>query len=104
MGFWSKVNSLSLQDFRPDIRSKAEIGDRLIMVLMEIGSGKEDSGHHHPFEQCGIVTEGEIEMFIGDQRQILKAMDAYFIPSGSFHGWKTFKEAVKILDVSIKQD
>jgi len=103
MSFWSKVNSLSLQEFRPGIKSRAEIGDRLIMALMEIGPGKEDTGHEHPFEQCGVVTEGEIEMFVGDERQVLKPMDAYFIPAGAFHGWKTFDTAVKILDVSVKQ-
>jgi quercetin dioxygenase-like cupin family protein len=103
MSFWSKVNNLSLQDFRPGIKSKAEIGDRLIMVLMEIGPDKEDTGHQHPFEQCGIVTEGEIEMFVGDEHQILKPMDAYFIPAGALHGWKTFGASVKILDVSVKQ-
>ena len=104
MSFWGKVNSLSLQDFRPGIRSKAELGDRLLMAFMEIGPGKEDPGHQHPFDQCGIITEGEIEMFVDDQRQVLRAMDAYFIPSGAFHGWKTFDAAVKILDVSAKQD
>jgi quercetin dioxygenase-like cupin family protein len=103
MSFWDNVNSLSLQDFRPGIRSKAEIGERLIMALIEIEPGKEDTGHQHPFEQCGIVTEGEIEMFVGDHRQVLKPMDAYFIPAGALHGWKTFNSAVKILDVSVKQ-
>jgi quercetin dioxygenase-like cupin family protein len=103
MSFWGKVNNLSLQDFRPGIKSKAEIGDRLIMALMEIGPDKEDTGHQHPFEQCGIVTEGEIEMFVGDEHQILKPMDVYFIPAGTLHGWKTFAASVKILDVSVKQ-
>jgi len=104
MSFWGSVSNLALQDFRPGIKSKAEFGERLIMAVMEIGPGKEDAGHKHPFDQCGIVTEGEIEMFVGEQRQILKAMDAYFIPAGVFHGWKTFGASVKILDVSVKPD
>ncbi len=102
MSFWGRVNSMNLEDFRPGIKSRAQIGDRLIMAVMEIGPGKEDSGHQHPFEQCGIITDGEIEMFVGDEHQILKPMDAYFIPSGAFHGWKTFGASVKILDVSVK--
>ncbi len=103
MGFWDNVNLLNLQDFRPGIRSKAELGDRLVMACMEIGPGKEDPGHQHPFEQCGIVTEGRIEMFIGDERRVLKAMEAYFIPSGVSHGWKTFDTPVKVLDITVKQ-
>lgn len=104
MAFWSGVNSLNLQDFRPGIKSKAEFGNRLTMALMEIAPEKQDAGHQHSFEQCGIVVEGEIEMFVGDDRQVLRAMDAYFIPAGVVHGWKTFAVAVKIMDVSAKQD
>jgi quercetin dioxygenase-like cupin family protein len=69
---------------------------------MEIGAGLEDTGHEHPFEQCGIVLEGGIEMFIGRERKTLHANEAYFIPSGENHGWKTLDKPVKLLDVSIK--
>ena len=103
MSFWENVNKLNLEDFRPGIRSRAEMGDGLVMACMEIGPKNEDPGHQHPFEQCGIVTEGTIEMFIEDERRVLKAMETYFIPSGVFHGWKTFDTPVKILDISTKQ-
>jgi quercetin dioxygenase-like cupin family protein len=102
MAFWDLL-TLQLEEFRPGILSKAEIGENLIMVCMRIDPGKEDSGHTHPFDQCGIVLEGQIEMFSGQNRQLLKANECYFIPSGEYHGWKTFDEPVKILDVSLKQ-
>jgi quercetin dioxygenase-like cupin family protein len=102
MTFWNIVD-LKLDEFRPGINSKAEIGDDLIMVCMEIGPGKEDAGHEHPFDQCGIVLQGQIEMFIGDERRILNTNETYFIPSGKLHGWKTFDNRVLLLDVSLKQ-
>jgi quercetin dioxygenase-like cupin family protein len=102
MSFWAQVNRLALEDFRPGIRSIAALGDRLVMACMEIAGGKEDPGHEHSFDQCGIVTEGEIEMFIGDERRVLKAMDSYFIPAGVIHGWKTISGPVRILDVCSK--
>jgi len=83
--------------------SKAEIGDNLIMVCMQIAQRKEDTGHKHPFDQCGIVIEGQIEIFIGQDRQLLNANGCYFIPSGKRHGWKTFDKPVKIFDISLKQ-
>jgi quercetin dioxygenase-like cupin family protein len=102
MAFWN-LSALELEEFKPGIMSKAHIGDNLTMVCMEIGPGKEDTGHQHPFDQCGIVLEGQIEMFIGKERKLLNFNKSYFIPSGVQHGWKTFDKPVKLLDVSLKQ-
>lgn len=102
MGFWD-LSTLRLEEFRPGIRSKATIGENLIMVCMEISPGKEDTGHKHPFDQCGIVLEGQIEIFIGEERKRLKPSESYFIPSGEDHGWKTFDKSVRVLDISLKQ-
>jgi quercetin dioxygenase-like cupin family protein len=102
MGFWNDIGLLELQDFRPGIRSIAECGDSLTMACMEIGQDREDTGHQHPFEQCGIVVAGKIEMFIGDQKRVLAAMETYFIPAGMVHGWKTIDTPVRLLDVSAR--
>lgn len=102
MAFWN-LETLELEEFRPGIMSKAEIGDNLIMVCMEIGAGKEDLGHKHSYDQCGIVLEGQIEMFIGENRKLLNSNESYFIRSGAQHGWKTFSKPVKVLDISLKQ-
>jgi quercetin dioxygenase-like cupin family protein len=102
MSFWDLKN-LKLEAFRPGIFSKAEIGDRLIMAYMEIEAHQEDAGHEHPFDQCGIVVQGQIEMFIGDENKILAENETYFAPAGIKHGWKTSDKPAKILDVSIKQ-
>jgi quercetin dioxygenase-like cupin family protein len=71
---------------------------------MQIDQGKEDTGHEHPFDQCGIVLEGNIEMFVDQERRLLSSNDCYFIPSGQRHGWKTFDQPVRILDISAKRD
>ncbi len=102
MAFWN-ITGLQLEAFRPGIKSKAEFGNDLIMVCMEIGPEMKDSGHEHPFDQCGLILEGQIEMFIGEERRRLNQNEAYFIPSGELHGWKTFNTPVKILDISRKQ-
>ena len=100
MTFWC-VPALQLQEFKPGIMSKAEIGSNMIMVCMDISPGRADSGHEHPSDQCGIVLKGKIEMFIGKERKVLKRNDAYFIPAGERHGWKTFDSPVRILDISL---
>ncbi len=102
MPFWN-LSSIELAEFRPGILSKAEIGADLIMACMEIGPGKEDTGHEHPFDQAGVILKGKIEMFVGEEQKTLGRNDAYFIPAGVRHGWKTFDVAAKILDISAKQ-
>ncbi len=103
MSFWNLEN-LKLEEFRPGIFSKAEIGDNLIMACMGIDPHQEDLGHEHPFDQCGIVVQGQIEMFIGDEHKILAENETYFAPAGTKHGWKTSDKPVKILDISFKRD
>jgi quercetin dioxygenase-like cupin family protein len=102
MVFWD-LGALQLDEFKPGIHSRAEFGEQLIMVCMDIDPGKEDIGHKHAFDQCGIVIEGQIEMFIGEERKRLNPKESYFIPAGELHGWKTFDKSVKIMDISLKQ-
>jgi quercetin dioxygenase-like cupin family protein len=102
MTFWN-LDTLRLKKFRPGIFSRAEIGENLIMVCMEIEAGKEDTGHKHKFDQCGMILEGKIEMHIGEERKLLNPNESYFIPSGVQHGWKTFENSVKLFDISLKE-
>jgi len=102
MAFWDDVRGLALADFRPGVQSRAEIGQGLVMACLEIGPGLEDLGHEHPFEQCGVLLSGRIEMFIADERRVLAPGQAYFIPAGARHGWRTFDEPARLLDVSGK--
>jgi quercetin dioxygenase-like cupin family protein len=103
MGFWD-LKSLKLNEFRPGILSKVESGKNLTMALMEIAPNKEGNAHDHPFDQCGVVLEGEIEMSVGEEKRLLRSMETYFIPAGVKHNWKTTSLPAKILDVVVKQD
>lgn len=99
MTFWN-LPSLALKLFRPGVMSQAAMGEQLIMVCMEIAPGQTDPGHRHPFDQCGVVLEGCIEMFIDQERRVLGPRESYFIPAGVRHGWKTADKPVRLLDVS----
>ena len=102
MGFWN-LKTLRLEEFRPGIFSKVESGANLTMAVMEISPNKAGAEHQHPFDQCGIVVDGEIEMSIGEEKRLLKPMETYFIPAGSNHNWKTAQSPAKILDIVLKQ-
>lgn len=98
-----RLDTLELSPFRPNINSHAEIGKDLVMVIMEIAAGAEDTGHTHPFDQCGLVLSGSIEMFVGEERQLLHTHDSYFLPAGVIHGWKTLAQPATLLDVTPKK-
>jgi len=102
MGFWG-LKTLKLDEFRPGIRSRLESGSNLTMAVMEIAPNKEGTAHDHPFDQCGVVVEGEIEMSVGEEKKLLRSMETYFIPAGIRHNWKTMSSAAKLLDVVGKQ-
>ena len=102
MGFWN-LKTLKLDEFRPGIFSKVESGKDLTLAFMEIAPNKEGMAHEHPFDQCGIVVEGEIEMSIGEEKKLLRPMETYFISAGVKHDWKTTVLSAKILDVVVKQ-
>ena len=102
MAFWN-LKTLQLDEFRPGIRSKIESGTNVTMAFMEIAPDKEGTAHDHPFDQCGVVIEGEIEMSVGQEKKLLRPMETYFIPAGIRHNWKTSSSAAKILDVVGKQ-
>jgi quercetin dioxygenase-like cupin family protein len=102
MGFWD-LKALKLDEFRPGIWSKVESGANLTMAFMEIAPNKEGTVHSHPFDQCGVVIEGEIEITIGEEKKLPRPMETYFIPAGTMHNWKTSSLAAKILDIVVKQ-
>jgi quercetin dioxygenase-like cupin family protein len=99
MAFWD-LKTLKLDEFRPGIFSKVETGANLTMAVMQIEADNEGAPHDHPFDQCGIVIEGEIEMSIGEETRLFKPMEAYLIPAGITHSWKTLGQSAKILDVT----
>lgn len=96
-------SSLDLKDFRPGIKSWAQIGEHLIMAVMTIDAGREDPGHSHPFDQTGLVLEGNFFLTIGEEQQSLRPGQGYFIPAGVHHAWSVTAGPVKIVDISSKE-
>jgi quercetin dioxygenase-like cupin family protein len=95
-------SDLDLKDFRPGIKSWAQIGENQIMAVMTIEAGIEDAGHSHPLEQSGIILEGIFKLTIAGETKSLGPGQGYFIPAGVHHAWSVPDGPVKIVDVSSK--
>ena len=48
--------------------------------------------HTHPEEQMGYIIKGSLEVTIGDERAVLKAGDAYFVPPDIPHSFVVIGE------------
>ena len=79
------------------------------IILQELGNGEqmnvlhwnmddksEVKTHQHSQEQFGLVIKGGFEMVIGDEKAILKAGDAYFVPANVPHSFVAIGETEAI--------
>ena len=87
---------------------KVDIGDGILLQI--IGEGQNINAvhwnlpdgsivprHNHPQEQFGYVIKGALEVIIYDHgTDVIKAGDAYIIPSNAFHEFKAIGETEAI--------
>jgi len=55
--------------------------------------------HTHPHEQMGMGLEGEFELTIGGETQVIRAGDAYLIPSNVPHSARAINGPARALDL-----
>jgi len=98
MGFVdpSQVKRLQLA---PGVNLRPMWGERIMMVLVEIGPNATVPTHSHTHEQMGLVLQGEFDMVIGNERKRLRQGDAYLIPSGVEHTVHTQEGWALALDI-----
>lgn len=90
---------------RKGVISFRQIGDlrgRSLQILHERYEPGADTGTgknmlQHDSEEGGIIIEGEIELTVGDQKQILRKGDAYFFDSRIPHRFRNLGDEVCVL-------
>jgi quercetin dioxygenase-like cupin family protein len=60
--------------------------DRIMLVKVRFDKGAVGALHKHPHVQDSYIAEGAFEVTIGDQVQLLRAGDSFFVPSDTVHG------------------
>ena len=75
-------------------------GEKMMMVLNYTLPGATVPTHSHPHEQIGIIYSGKAEMWIGNEKKIIKKGDFYCIPANVPHGDKCIgNEPFVMLDI-----
>ncbi|MFT3827155.1 MAG: cupin domain-containing protein [Chitinophagaceae bacterium] len=70
--------------------------DRLMMVKVSFQTGGVGSIHQHHHTQITHIQSGVFEVIISGEKKILKAGDAFFIPTNELHGCVCVEEGVLV--------
>ncbi|MBN2048194.1 MAG: cupin domain-containing protein [Anaerolineaceae bacterium] len=96
-----KYDETAPQHFRPGAERRLAVNEHLMMVVFDFNNGPQaepDAPHTHPHEQISYVVEGEINFFLGDEREHLRPGDMVSIPAGVPHTIQLLSEHVRLVD------
>ena len=80
-------NDIEWQQVDTGVRRKImSYDDRLMLVKVAFDKGGVGTVHQHPHSQITHVESGVFEVEIGEEKKILKAGDAFYIPPNQLHG------------------
>ena len=68
----------------------------MFAILNKVPKGVTKAPHSHPAVQIYLITEGKMEITIGEETAILVAGDSAIVPSGVVHIAKALEDSVEI--------
>ncbi len=92
------IDALNEREMRPGVHMRLLAGDALMFSAVRFDPHSSVPTHQHPHEQIGYVIEGELDLWIGDDRRTLRKGDMYTIASNVPHGAETKDSTCLVLD------
>lgn len=81
----------------PGMKRKIMAYDESLMVVrVQFETGGVGVVHQHPHVQISHVEQGVFEVEIGGEKKVLKAGDAFYVPSNVLHGAVCLESGVLI--------
>lgn len=96
---FARLESLPERQMLPGVYLRILAGDALMFSIVRFTPHTAVPTHQHPHEQIGFVLEGELDLWIGDERRRLGRGDLYTIPSNVPHGAETHDGPCVVVDV-----
>ena len=93
------IKSRAELEVTPNATTKTFWGENMLLSLIKLQPYTEVPTHRHPHEQLGIVLEGEVILWIGSEKRLLKSGDCFIIPSNIEHGACTEASYSLIADI-----
>jgi mannose-6-phosphate isomerase-like protein (cupin superfamily) len=85
----------------PDFERRIAFLNKLMIVVCDFTNGpaaEPEKPHSHPHEQISYVAEGELYLFLGEEKHRLSKGDIFTVPSGIPHCIQTLSSHVRLID------
>jgi quercetin dioxygenase-like cupin family protein len=81
------------EEWRPGVLTRMQMSARtgagqLCIFQQWCAPGAGAPTHFHTVEEVLTVIEGQAELWVGDEREIVSAGQSVFVPAGSRHGFR----------------
>lgn len=97
--YFAKRDECSHHKLFPGVEIHALAGQQMMLSLVEFAPRAVVELHSHPHEQMGLLLEGELEFFVGEERYLARPGDMWRIPGGVEHRVIAGDQPAKALDV-----
>jgi quercetin dioxygenase-like cupin family protein len=94
-----RPDACSNRSLFPGVEIHTLAGQQLMLSLVEFEPHSVVEWHSHPHEQMGLLLEGELEFFIGDEHGWAYPGDMWRIPGDVRHRVVAGEKPAKALDV-----
>jgi quercetin dioxygenase-like cupin family protein len=81
----------------PGFLVRAISGKNAMLCDVTLQPHSESPLHSHPSEEVAIIIEGEFDMKMGDESQLLKQGDVFLAPPGVIHGGVTHEHRMVMI-------
>jgi len=81
----------------PGFLVQAVSGQSLMLCDVTLEASSESPLHSHPYEEMGLIIEGEFEMTMGDETKLLKKGDVFLAPPTVLHGGITREQGTRMI-------
>lgn len=96
---FARLEELPEREVRPGVFLRILAGERMMFSAVRFAPHAAVPTHEHPHEQLGMILEGELELWINEERRTLRAGDMYTVPPHVPHGAETRDATCLVLDV-----
>lgn len=96
-----KENISVAEKISPDFERRLASLDKLMIVVCDFSNGpaaEPEKPHSHPHEQITYVAEGDLFLFMDDEKHRLTKGDIFTVPSGIPHCIQTLSSHVRLID------